>query len=164
LGTVEEHNRTDERISHGICRDCLEQFMAGSGESLDAFLESLEAPVCVVDEECRIIAANALAQHTISKDMGQIRGRLGGEVFGCEHSRLPGGCGHTVHCESCTIRNTVIETFETGKPCTRVPACRDLDTIAGPRRVRFTISTEKAGDAVLLRIDEAQPEDSLDSE
>ena len=36
---------------------------------------------------------------------------------------------------------------------------RFLDTLAGQKKMHFIISTEKAGNAVLPRIDEAQPED-----
>jgi len=157
LGSIAEPDQPEERISHGICRNCLDQCMAGMGQSLDEFLDSLQVPVFVVDDDARMVTANKLGRRAISKNLGQITGVLSGEVFGCPHSNLPGGCGKTLHCQSCTIRNTVTRTFENGEPCIRVQACQDLDTIAGPRRVRFVISTEKAGSVVLLRMDDAQP-------
>lgn len=128
--------------------------MAGSGEIFEEFLDSLQVPVFVVDANARVLTANSFARDMVSMDQEQITGRLGGEVFRCEYYDLPGGCGQTIHCKTCTIRNTVMETFETGKPCIRIPACQDLDTIAGPRKVNLFISTEKSCNMVLLRIDD----------
>jgi hypothetical protein len=153
----------EEGVTHGICRECVDRVMAGSGEMFDEFLDSLDAPVFVVDKDRSVLTANALGRDLVSKDMGLIRGRLAGEVFGCPHAHLPEGCGQTVHCQSCTIRNSVMKTFTTGMPCIRVPACLDLDTITGPRQMRFLISTEKVGNvAVFLRIDNVRPETLAD--
>lgn len=163
LGPAQDLSSTDQRISHGICRNCLEQILAGSGETLDEFLDSLPQPIFIVSEDFRIVTANAPARETVGKDMAQITGHLGGEVFGCSYENIPGGCGESIHCQSCAIRGLVRRTFETGEPSVRVPACQDLDTVAGPRRIRFLISTEHVGNAVLLRIDDAQPEDPTDS-
>jgi hypothetical protein len=91
-----------------------------------------------------------------TEDMTVIGGRLAGEVFECTHAHQPGGCGHTLHCQSCMIRSSVTKTFQTGAPCIRVPACQDLDTFEGPRKVRFLITTEKVSGGVLLRIDDLQ--------
>ncbi len=138
--------------------------MVGSGVLFDEFLDTLQAPVFVVDDSARVVTANALGRETVSKDLEQIKGHLGGEVFGCSYHHLPGGCGETLHCKTCTIRNLVMKTYATGEASIREPACLDLDTIVGPRRICFLISTEKAGNAVFLRIDDAQPEECPDAE
>ncbi|MCJ7776462.1 MAG: hypothetical protein MUP08_08760, partial [Desulfobulbaceae bacterium] len=70
-----------------------------------------------------------------------------------------GGCGNTVHCKSCTIRNTVTDTLQSGKSNIKVPAYPDLHHITGDNRIRFLITTERAAEAVLLRIDEISEED-----
>ena len=153
-----EHSSVDEKglVSHGICRPCLEEVMRGSGQTMQAFLESLATPVFVVSGDGRVIGANTYARSLVATQAMNIEGRLGGEVFGCTFAKEPGGCGNAVHCESCTIRMSVMETHESGVPQLRREACQDLDTFEGVRQVRFLISTEKAGDAVLLRIDDAQ--------
>jgi len=133
--------------------------MAGYGEPLDEFLDSLQIPVLLVDNDVRVLSANALARRMLSPDALKIKGLLGGELFRCKNYDQPGGCGKTLHCQTCTIRNCVTRTFETGENCDRVPACLDLDVIAGPRRVSLVISTEKANDAVFLRIDKAEHTD-----
>ena len=160
LGTLADPAKDEERISHGICRRCLEQLMSGKGETLDEYLDTLQVPIFVVNNDARLVTANKHALGLVEKSSNQVTGELGGEVFGCSHATQPGGCGEQVHCQSCTIRNSVEETFKTGTPSVRIPACQDLDTYEGPRKVRFVISTEKYGDVVLLRIDEAQSEPS----
>jgi hypothetical protein len=157
LGQPLELNVPGEHISHGVCRKCLDICMAGAGKGMQEFLDSLQAPVIVVDDNVRVLTANAIAQKLVSKSMKAIGGRLAGEVFECTHAHQPGGCGHTIHCQSCMIRISVTKTFQTGDPCIRVPACQDLDTFEGPRKVRYLITTEKVSGAVLLRIDDFQP-------
>lgn len=156
LGEPLERDLPGEHTSHGVCRKCLDVCMAGAGKRLDEFLDTLQAPVVVVDGGVRVVAANALAQKLVAKNMKAISGHLAGEVFECVHSHEPSGCGHTLHCESCMIRSSVTKTFQTGNPCIRVPACQDLDTFEGPRKVRFLITTEKVGGTVLLRIDDLE--------
>lgn len=164
LGSIEEPGNDVERISHGVCPSCFPKLVAGSGEPLADFLDSLPAPVFVVNQDVRIASANVRGQQFASKGLGEMQDRLGGEVFSCKYSQLPGGCGQTVHCKTCTIRITVTKTFESGRPYTRVPAYMDLGDYTGDRTIKFLISTEKVESVVFLRIDDVQPIDSVDSE
>lgn len=143
----------EELISHGLCRPCLEKAMSRHGRSLNDYLRQFKEPVLVIDQNGRAITANDAGQQLLGKEMDEIEGYLGGEIFGCQHAQEEGGCGETLHCLSCVIRNTVEETYRTGIPHHKVPACQDLDTVAGPRKVRFIISTEKIDHSVLLKID-----------
>ena len=141
-------------ITHSICDECMDYFYVNPNKNLKDLLNSLVAPVLAIDEEGRVITLNNKAQKIISKKRGDIEGKLGGDVFECIYARLPGGCGHTTHCKSCTIRNTVTDTFNTGISQQKVPAYPDLETPEGPKQIRFLISTEKVDNIVLLRIDE----------
>ncbi len=156
LGPADSREELEERISHGICRECLGGLMEGEGEPLSEYLDSLEIPIFVVDADGCVLLANTLAGKLVSKKESEIEGRLGGEVFECTYAKQPGGCGKTLHCRTCVIRNTVTHTRETGESCIRVPATQDLDSMAGIQRIRFLISTERVGDTVFLRIDEVQ--------
>jgi hypothetical protein len=78
---------------------------------------------------------------------------MGGDVFECAYARLPGGCGRTAHCSGCTIRQTVMDTVRTGQGHLRAPAYLNRATPDGVQRIPLTISTERVGDFVLLRID-----------
>jgi hypothetical protein len=142
-------------VGHGRCDACVTAALAAKGRTLAEFLDSLTAPVFVVDRNCRIVAANKDVRHMVAKPMSRIEGALAGEVLECPHAAEPGGCGGTVHCRSCTIRRTVEQTFRTHSSCTRVPACLDEELASGDRRVHFFVSTESVGGVVLLRIDDA---------
>ncbi|MFT3917540.1 MAG: hypothetical protein QM704_26670 [Anaeromyxobacteraceae bacterium] len=70
----------------------------------------------VVDGDGRVVAANRQAGAALGREPSQLRGLLGGEAMACVYSRLPGGCGKTVHCKDCTIRNTVTKVSKTKRP------------------------------------------------
>jgi len=75
-----------------------------------------------------------------------------GEAMECRYARLPEGCGETVHCEICSVRNTVLEVLETGESREQVPAYVDR----GAHRVPLTISAFERDGIVLLVIDEGR--------
>jgi hypothetical protein len=156
LGSVEAPPGDPTPISHGVCSICLPIFMSQMGKPLSDFLDTLPGPIFVVDAECHIVGANTLGLQQLSKDLVAIEGRLAGNAFECKNAKLPGGCGRTLHCKTCTIRRTVTKTAETGESCFYVPAFIDLADISKDTTIRFLISTEKVKDAVLLRIDDAQ--------
>ena len=126
---------------------------------MDNFIDSLDEPIFVVNEQGRIVTANKKGLEMVSQDLENIKGQLGGDVFRCAYSKLPGGCGKTIHCQSCVVRRTVEETFRTGIPSVKVPACLDVDALEGKRKIRFLISTKKIDGVVLLRIDDVYPDE-----
>ena len=54
---------------------------------------------------------------------------------------------------------TVLETFRTGRSFVRVPCFPDLQVGSEKKSMRFEISTEKMGGAVLLRIDDVRDQE-----
>ena len=159
LGVVEETPDETDLISHGLCHNCFPKFVARKGQALSDFLDSLPGPIFVVDDDVRVIGTNTQGLKCVSKDLDATQGRLGGEVFECNYARLPDGCGHTIHCKTCSVRISVTKTAETGEPCIRIPAYMDLGDISGDKTIRFLISTEKVNDVILLRIDDVQSEE-----
>jgi hypothetical protein len=100
------------------------------------------------------VLANEMALQFLDKDPDAVSGFKGGDVMECAYAKLPEGCGNTVHCAACTIRNNVMETFKTGKSLKRVPASLNRRSRGSVDKMEFLISTEKVDDIVLLRIDE----------
>ena len=99
-------------------------------------------------------SANSSALSMLSQEPAEIQGKQGGDVFECLYAELPEGCGKTVHCSGCTIRNTVMDTWETGDLHLRVPAYLQQSAGGVTTRLKFLISTEKKGGMVFLRIEE----------
>jgi hypothetical protein len=144
-------------VSHGICKPCLVAFEYRPLPLAD-FLDSLPAPVMAVNPDGRVVGSNDRLLGMVGKGRSAAFDRLGGEVISCIYSELPDGCGNTVHCLGCSIRNTVNETRETGRSKTRVPAFAYVRTPDGGMvKLQLLISAECAGDLVLLRVDEADP-------
>lgn len=149
----------DAPVSHGICASCAKRFFAHRKVPLGTFLDRLDGPVFLVDDDGRIRAANRAAGALAGEEPAAVEGKLGGDALECRHAREPGGCGHTAHCRSCTIRLCVTETLTTGRGLVRVPAFPDLHDTKGERRPAWLISTERIGPSVLLRIEPATTKD-----
>lgn len=156
-GKILRQGSPEAEITHGMCTDCVEYFKNDDVESLQQFIDKLEAPVLLVDDTGKVITVNKAALNAIGKVLDQVRGYNGGDVMECAYARLPGGCGKTEHCAACTIRNTVMDTHRDGLSRKRTTAFQEIVTPEGVAKMRFLISTEKEGDIVLLRIDEMTP-------
>jgi PAS domain-containing protein len=122
----EKEPLADESISHGICEPC-EQHLRQQldGLSLGGYLDGFRFPILALDPDGRIIAANQLMAEMLGKSNRELAGLLGGDAFECQYARLPGGCGKTEHCKTCTIRRVVTYTAETGVPIYRRPVWVD---------------------------------------
>lgn len=153
LGTASSNIHSQEVITHGMCDKCTYYLLSQTGMPLQKFLDGLDAPVLVVESSGIIRTANHKARTLVQKDLSEIEGYKGGEVFSCQYARLPEGCGNTMHCSGCTIRRTVMETFQTGKSLLRMPATLKPQEYEESQEIRFYISTEKVSDVVLLRVD-----------
>ena len=99
---------SDDLTTHGICEECKFHLKAQKGMPTSEYLDHLDAPVVIVDSDANVTAANISARGMLGKELDQIIGNPGGNVFECEYAYLPEGCGKTIHCSACTIRKRVI--------------------------------------------------------
>lgn len=143
----------DEVVTHGICSDCADNIEFQLGVSIKKFLNSFKMPVVLLDGNNRTISANGHALGLLKKNLAAINHVILGNVFECAYSRLPGGCGKTSHCSGCTIRNAIMDTFATGKPNLDLPATVTSSSMGNGAAVSLRISTEKALNYVLLKIE-----------
>lgn len=140
-------------ITHGVCDKCADLVLWPNRPLLTDFLDGFDAPVAVVNSLGVVLTANRLARTLLQKELPDIEGFQGGNVFECAFAKLPEGCGMTLHCDGCAIRNTVMSTMVSGKSCLNVPAGLSRGTTNEHQDIRFVISTEKVREVVLLRID-----------
>jgi len=153
LPDVSADNLPEDATTHGICFDCGNQLMSKSGTPLNDFLERLGVPVGVVNNDGRLEWAGTALCTLVGKEPDDVGGKLGGEVFECVHAREPGGCGRTVHCSGCTIRQSIMTTFETGESCLRVPAVLKAHRLGETPDIKLFVTTQQVDNVVLLRID-----------
>jgi len=154
MASVEVAGVPKDLVSHGMCHACAQRMESGTRQTAREFLEQLNTPVFLTDGDVRIVAANSAARALVGKGDAEIEDQLSGDVIECANAYKPGGCGNTVHCKACTIRNTVTETMNTGRPQHRVAAFQTLRTDEGEVEKPLRISTERAGSFVMLTIEE----------
>lgn len=119
---ISEGRSGSKIISHGICKDCYSTLFSTEPQKLKSFLNSLTIPLIVVKESGRAEYLNIAAENLTGKKSEEASDMLGGDIFECIHSKEPGGCGGTIHCKLCTIRNSVEHTFKTGESLIDIPA------------------------------------------
>lgn len=141
-------------ITHGICDDCKSNILFQDGVKINEFISDLKDPVIVVGADNQIFTANEKAGVILNKNVEDFEGLYAGDVIECENARLPEGCGRTVHCLGCALRQSINYTYETGNPLHRIPATFSLYDSDNKESAKFLVTTEKVGDKVLLRIDE----------
>jgi hypothetical protein len=142
---------SEDAITHGICEDCAHHLFAEFGMPLRDYLDGLPFPVLVLDHTGAVKSGNRKARTLLNRDFPVLDNPQPGIVFECVHALHQDGCGRTVHCSGCVLRKTITETFRTGKSLFRVPASIRSDDQG--TTTELTISTEKTGNLVLLRID-----------
>ena len=152
LGGVESGDHTNP-ITHGICSECAKEAVSVKGESMSTFLDKLPGPIYMLNSGCEIISANAEGARALGKDLSEFAGKVVGKAFECKHAGMEGGCGENEHCRTCTIRNSILDTYETGKSILKVPAYPDIHEIISETAVNYLISTEKVGEAVIVKVD-----------
>ncbi len=141
-------------ITNGMCKTCVSTLVDHEGEPQRTFLDSFDAPLLLMQPEPRRVrTANRSACAVFGKDLSRIEGFRGGEVFDCEYAFTEAGCGLDGHCQDCRIRNTVVETFKTGKSFAGVSAVLNIKSDNEFRPYSMTITTESVGHLALVRID-----------
>jgi len=151
--TIEIGVSMGEAVQQGICEKCIDNFLSPRGVTLRQYLDRLPVPVLVVDRDMVVQMANAAARRKLGKNDKEMEQYRGGDVFACAHARLPGGCGRTIHCSGCAIRQSVMKTWETGEALHAVPATLTPAEPGTPAEIALTVTTYKANDLVMLRVD-----------
>jgi hypothetical protein len=142
-------------VSHGMCEPCGDHFeRLWAGMPLGEYLDELGSPVLLMDGSGRVLAMSQKLADLLGVDRASASGLLGGEALACVRSRLPEGCGRTVHCRDCAIRRAVEAVARTGQPRERVAAY--LDRPEGRVDLRVSARPGKAG-IVQVTIEELGP-------
>lgn len=153
MGVHPSEDNSERMITHGMCEECINNVFAGSRIELGTFLDTFAAPVLVVDETACVITANKQARMLFHKDLPDIEHLEPGDVFECAYAKLPAGCGKTIHCDGCTIRNTIMDTLQSGKSHLKTPAYLHTGTPDDCTKIDLLISTERVKGVVMLRIE-----------
>lgn len=122
-------------------------------------LEAIEAPVLLMQGNPRqVVTANRRALDLFRKELHEVEGRRGGQVFDCVHSFTEAGCGKDVNCEGCKVRKAIVDTFETGNPHHGISTSLPIRKADGTNNYVLQVSTEKLGDLALVRVERYENE------
>jgi hypothetical protein len=152
---LESNPKTDYIVTDGICSQCIENIFNDQENLLTAFINNIDAPILLMQPDPRQVrTANKKACELFDKDLSQIEGHRGGQVFDCEHAFTEAGCGKDENCEDCKIKNSVVETFSNGKSFNGVSTVLDIKINNSFMPFTLQVSTEKIGNLALIKIDE----------
>lgn len=119
-------------------------------------LNAIPVPIFIVDEDVRILDSNAAAEKAFGLSRDAIRSRRGGEALGCLRSQAE-GCGKSLACKSCVIRNSVSKCLDAASTTQRRMKF-EIRTEAKKAELELLISTsplpEAGTNAVLLIIED----------
>ena len=129
-------------------RKLAEEKLRKSEDELAAIYKNAPIVMMLLDKERRIRKINDYGAKFTDSCAKNLMGLRTGEALRClHHLDDPKGCGYGPFCDECTVRNTVLNTFETGNPHDMVEA-NLLSSVEGKEKeLTFLVSTS------LLNID-----------
>lgn len=118
------------------------------------WIEAVDAPALLMQGNPRqVITANRSALELFEKELREVEGHKGGQVFDCVHAFTEDGCGKDSNCEGCKIRDAIIDTFTTARPHKGVSTSLQIKKTCGTINYVLQVSTEMVDDLALVRIE-----------
>jgi PAS domain S-box-containing protein len=113
-----------------------EEKLKQSELELTAIFDNSPLLMILLDEETKILKVNKATETATGMTSEEIIGMRGGEATRCiHHLDVPEGCGFGPFCQDCAIRNTVLDTLQTGNSYNQVEA--DLSVANGEEEVKL---------------------------
>ena len=139
-------------VRYDICEKSFQQVPDKLNYS--EWIEAVDAPILLMQGNPRkVVTANRRALELFEKELYEVEGHRGGQVFDCVHAFTEDGCGKDSNCEGCKIRDAIIDTFTTAKPHNGVSTSLQIKKANGTMTYVLQVSTEKVGDLALVRIE-----------
>jgi len=106
--------------------------------------ENAAVILALVNDQGHIVNINKAGVGMVGKQKADILHKAGGEVFNCSNAWSRGKmvCGIGKNCPNCSIRTTVMKTFETGEPIFKKEGHLDVDMGSSTMRLQLLISTD----------------------
>ncbi len=130
---------------------CFNFLLSSRDDRLAECLDSVDWPAAILARDHTVLLSNDLLRESSNAEAGDQRI---GEVLGCINAALLGKCGETFACFLCGIRKSIEHTITTGEKLHGYET--SLQKRSGANQA-LRITTEKAGDAVLLVIEARFP-------
>jgi PAS domain-containing protein len=148
---------SEDAITHGICKKCMDSLSEKKHIDFFPFLNTIPAPVILIDENNTYIAANNKALQKLGKEKQDLSKNRTGDIFVCENAELPGGCGHTENCPGCQMLTLISKTYEERHSFSQVPVSIIRKDGNIKQQLNLELTTENISGMVLMRIDSMYP-------
>jgi signal transduction histidine kinase len=113
-----------------------------SQAEISAIFDSAPVMMILMDRERRVRRVNSAAIEFLGRPTEEMIGLRGGEALRCLNALDdPQGCGFGPACETCVVRRTVLDTFETGKSYRRIEAGLPIPRGEQPEERKLLVST-----------------------
>ena len=120
---------------------------------LAAYLESLDSPVALIAGDHTVLCSNGHFRRAFDRhDRKPARLKIG-EALDCKSVTSQGRCGETATCLHCDIKRSIELSRITGE---KLPGILTSIQKRSGADITCRISTEKAGEAILLTLIEAR--------
>ncbi len=142
-------------VTGGLCISCTKKFsLLNDASTVREFIDAINTPILVMQAEPRqVYTANKKALELFGKELSEMEGYRGGQVFDCLQSFTELGCGKDINCEECKIKAAIVGAFNNGDSFKSVSSPLEVKKKDKTSTYLLQISTEKTGDLALVRID-----------
>ena len=154
VGSLNIGSRTEHRIRTNVhkalevvmaqtavalSRTQSEESLRHSQAELRAIYDSSPHMMCVLDEQRQLLYMNRTMAEFIGRSEDELRNQQACGIVGCVNAlENPRGCGYGHDCESCTLRQALTDTLETGKSYRNVE--RHMTIARGDERRKVVLS------------------------
>jgi len=139
-----------------MCRECSSAFLQQRDIGLNELLDRFHFPVLAVDGDAVVLGANHEATVTLGKPVEALVQQRGGVAIECKNAATLKGCGRSLQCTGCLLRNTITATFMDGQPRYSVFSDHSVGSAATAHDVRIRFSTIKLESMVVVTVEGLQ--------
>lgn len=138
----------------GFCDECYSLLLEDSEKFKTEVLDKIDLPVLVIEsKDTTIRTANEALLSFVEKSFDEVAGFLGGDVINCMHAKEDGGCGGTIFCLDCPIRNFVTYAIESKENQNHKLVIQTIKKNNNIIKIELEISTKLRNDVVFLQIE-----------
>lgn len=121
-----------------------EEALREQEQELATIFENAPFMMLLLDGDRRVRRVNALACSFTGSPISDMLGRRSGEALRCIHAiDIPEGCGFGPYCRECTVRQTILDTFDTGQSHHQVETTLPITVQGKEQNIQFLLSTTK---------------------
>ncbi|MDD5439757.1 MAG: ATP-binding protein [Candidatus Omnitrophica bacterium] len=121
----------------------VKETLANERGNLQRIFDCVSIGMLLIDQQGGIKRVNNAVRSWVGKDLSLLADAQPGSALGCIHALAdPAGCGHTLNCRSCAIRNAFESVIRSGKPVHGIEAETVLVIKGEPLHLWLDISAD----------------------